>query len=77
MPRIDPVQAQKPEEKYDPEMPMRPLVAPATWVVGVLLFLLSWFQCETAGFGLLREAIHRGIHPAFVRGMIFLVIQQQ
>ncbi len=73
MPRIDPDQAKKLEEKYDPEMQMRPMVAPATWVVGVLLFLLSCFHYYTAGFGLLREATHRGIHLAFVLGLIFLV----
>ena len=35
--------------------------------------LLSRFHDYTAGFGLLREATHRGIHLALVLGLIFLV----
>jgi TRAP transporter 4TM/12TM fusion protein len=31
------------------------------------------FHYYTAGFGLLREATHRGVHMAFVLGLIFLV----
>ena len=73
MRKVDSVEAQKLEEEYDPEMQMRPMKAPATWVVGVLLFLLSCFHYYTAGFGLLRESTHRGIHLAFVLGLIFLV----
>jgi len=42
-------------------------------IVGALLFALSVFHYYTAGFGLLREATHRGIHLAFVVGLIFLV----
>lgn len=61
------------EEKYDPELQFRPLLPPATWIVGALLFALSCFHYYTAGFGLLREATHRGIHLAFVLGLIFLV----
>ncbi len=34
---------------------------------------LSTFHYYTAGFGLLRETTHRGIHIAFVLGLIFLV----
>jgi len=73
MPKIDQAQAKKLEEKYDPEMQTRPMVAPATWVVGGLLVVLSCFHYYTAGFGLLREATHRGTHLAFVLGVIFLV----
>jgi len=61
------------EEEYDPEMQMRSMVAPATWIVGVLLATLSCFHYYTAGFGLLRESTHRGVHLAFVLGLIFLV----
>jgi TRAP-type uncharacterized transport system fused permease subunit len=41
--------------------------------VAGLLFALSCFHYYTAGFGLLPEVIHRGIHVAFVLGLIFLV----
>ena len=38
-----------------------------------LLIVLSCFHYYTAGFGLLRETTHRGVHLAFVLGLIFLV----
>ena len=40
---------------------------------GALLLALSLFHAYTAGFGLLPETTHRGIHMAFVIGLIFLV----
>ncbi len=61
------------EQKFDPEMRFRPLTATAATVVGALLILLSLFHYYTAGFGLLRETTHRGVHLAFVLGLIFLV----
>src|SRR5918995_634775 len=61
------------EEKFDPEMRFRPLLPGTAWLVAVLLLTLSCFHYYTAGFGLLREATHRGIHMAFVLGLIFLV----
>jgi TRAP transporter 4TM/12TM fusion protein len=64
---------QKLEEELDPEMRFRPLLPKAAWIVAGLLFALSCFHYYTAGFGLLRETTHRGIHMAFVLGLIFLV----
>ena len=61
------------EQKFDPEMRFRPLAPPAVTVVGGLLILLSLFHYYTAGFGLLQEVTHRGVHLAFVLGLIFLV----
>ena len=61
------------EQKYDPEMRFRPLTAIAATVVGGVLLLLSAFHYYTAGFGLLHEVTHRGVHLAFVLGLIFLV----
>jgi len=61
------------EEKYDPEMRFRPIVTPATVIVAVLLVGLSAFHYYTAGFGLLNETTHRGIHLACVLALIFLV----
>ncbi|MBC5785027.1 TRAP transporter permease [Ramlibacter sp. USB13] len=61
------------EEKFDPEMRFRRTVSPATWIVVGLLIALSLFHYYTAGFGLLRETTHRGVHMAFVLGLIFLV----
>ena len=61
------------EEKFDPEMRFRPTVPPATLIVKWLLIVLSCFHYYTAGFGLLQETTHRGIHMAFVLSLIFLV----
>ncbi|HYP85009.1 TRAP transporter permease [Variovorax sp.] len=61
------------ERKYDPEMRFRPTVPPATWLIAGLLLALSVFHYYTAGFGLLQEITHRGVHLAFVLGLIFLV----
>ncbi|MEO6436500.1 MAG: TRAP transporter large permease subunit, partial [Tepidisphaeraceae bacterium] len=61
------------EEKFDPDMRFRPVMPPASVVVKWLLVALSCFHYYTAGFGLLREATHRGVHLAFVLGLIFVV----
>ncbi len=61
------------EAELDPEMQFRPLLPAAAWIVAGLLMALSLFHYYTAGFGLLRETTHRGIHMAFVLGLIFLV----
>lgn len=61
------------EEKFDPEMRFRPTVPPASHIVKWLLIALSCFHYYTAGFGLLRETTHRGVHLALVLGLIFLV----
>ena len=61
------------EEQFDPEMRFRPTMPPATQIVKWLLIALSCFHYYTAGFGLLQEITHRGVHLAFVLGMIFLV----
>lgn len=71
--QIDEVKAQALTEKYDPEIRFRPLAAGATWIVSILLVSLSVFHYYTAGFGLLRESTHRGVHLAFVLSLIFLV----
>lgn len=70
---LDDRKLQELEEKFDPEMRFRPTVHPATWIVMALLITLSLFHFYTAGFGLLRETTHRGVHMAFVLGLIFLV----
>src|SRR5512147_1805462 len=61
------------ERTYDPEMRFRPLGREVSTLVGGLLILLSLFHYYTAGFGLLQEITHRGVHLAFVLGLIFLV----
>jgi TRAP-type uncharacterized transport system fused permease subunit len=61
------------EQKFDPEMRFRPTWQPASMILKVLLITLSCFHYYTAGFGLLRETTHRGVHLAFVLGLIFVV----
>jgi TRAP-type uncharacterized transport system fused permease subunit len=56
-----------------PRCVFRPSVPPATVLIKWLLITLSCFHYYTAGFGLLRETTHRGVHLAFVLGLIFLV----
>jgi TRAP transporter 4TM/12TM fusion protein len=70
---LDEKKLQELEEKFDPEMRFRPVVPPALQIVKWLLIALSGFHFYTAGFGLLRETTHRGVHLAFVLGLIFLV----
>ncbi len=70
---LDDRKLQELEEKFDPEMRFRPVVPPALQIVKWLLIALSCFHFYTAGFGLLRETTHRGVHLAFVLGLIFLV----
>ncbi|GGE32787.1 C4-dicarboxylate ABC transporter permease [Agaricicola taiwanensis] len=70
---LDEAKAQALEEKFDSEVRFRKLGPVATQLVGVLLVALSLFHYYTAGFGLLQEVTHRGIHLAFVLGLIFLV----
>ena len=70
---IDEAKVQELEQEFDPEMRFRPTLPPASHLVKWLLIVLSCFHYYTAGFGLLRETTHRGIHLAFVLGLIFLV----
>src|SRR5437763_3513962 len=70
---LDESKLQELEEKFDPEMRFRPTLPPASMVVKWLLIALSCFHYYTAGFGLLRETTHRGVHLAFVLSLIFLV----
>jgi TRAP transporter 4TM/12TM fusion protein len=70
---VDDAKIKELETKLDPEMRFRPLLPAAGWIVGILLFGLSCFHYYTAGFGLLQETLHRGIHISCVLGLIFLV----
>ena len=70
---LDEQKARELEEKFDAEIRFRPLGPVAGWLAAVALFSLSAFHYYTAGFGLLREVTHRGVHMAFVLALIFLV----
>ncbi len=66
-------EARRLEEELDPEISFRKLAPGPGMLVAALLLILSGFHYYTAGFGLLEETTHRGIHLAFVIGLIFLV----
>ena len=70
---ISDAEARKLEEELDPEISFRKLASGPGAFVASLLLVLSGFHYYTAGFGLLEETTHRGIHLAFVIGLIFLV----
>jgi TRAP transporter 4TM/12TM fusion protein len=70
---LDLKKAQELEESLDHEIRFRPLLPATAWLVSGMLLVLSLFHYYTAGFGLLPEVTHRGIHLAFVIGLIFLV----
>ena len=70
---VDHANAAELEREFDAEMRFRPLGASGTRIVMALLLALSTFHFYTAGFGLLREQTHRGVHMALVLGLIFLV----
>ncbi|WP_315923953.1 TRAP transporter permease [Mesorhizobium sp. SP-1A] len=70
---LDEDKARELEEKFDSEIRFRKLTPAASYLVGFLLIALSLFHYYTAGFGLLQEMVHRGIHLSFVLGLVFLV----
>jgi TRAP transporter 4TM/12TM fusion protein len=70
---IPEAEARRLEEELDPEISFRKLAPGPGMLVAALLLVLSAFHYYTAGFGLLEETTHRGIHLAFVIGLIFLV----
>ena len=67
---LDEKALQELEQKFDPEMRFRPLTKVAATVVGGGLIALSIFHYYTAGFGLLQEITHRGVHLAFVLALM-------
>ena len=70
---LDEDKARELEEKFDSEIRFRPLTPSAGHLVGFLLVALSIFHYYTAGFGLLQEMEHRGIHLSMVLALVFLV----
>lgn len=61
------------ERKYDPEMAFRPTGKAVALMVTAALVAMSLYHYYAAGFGLVRELVHRGIHISFVLGLIFIV----
>ncbi len=61
------------EEKFDSEVRFRPLTRPILIASSVALFVLACFHYYTAGFGILQQTTHNGLHLAFTLGLVFAV----
>ncbi|MDT8329400.1 MAG: TRAP transporter permease, partial [Roseovarius sp.] len=59
--------------KYDPELAFRPTGRSIGAVISIALVAMSAYHFYAAGFGLIRELLHRGIHLSFVLGLVFLL----
>ena len=61
------------ERKFDPETAFRPTGKSLAFVITTVLVTMSVYHFYASGFGLIRELLHRGIHLAFVLGLVFLL----
>jgi len=61
------------ERKYDPELAFRPTGKVIGFLITTILVAMSAYHFYAAGFGLIREVLHRGIHLSFVLGLVFLL----
>ncbi|MDA8586519.1 TRAP transporter permease [Rhodobacteraceae bacterium] len=61
------------ERKYDPETAFRSTGKLVGYFISAVLIAMSAYHFYASGFGLIRELLHRGIHLAFVLGLIFLL----
>lgn len=61
------------ERKFDPETAFRTTGPLLTVVVTTALVAMSAYHFYASGFGVIRELLHRGIHLAFVLGLVFLL----
>ncbi len=61
------------ERRYDPETAFRATGKHLAVAVSVALVAMSAYHFYASGFGLIRELLHRGIHLAFVLGLVFLL----
>ncbi|MCA8906350.1 MAG: TRAP transporter permease [Rhodospirillaceae bacterium] len=69
-----PTEAAQPDvSKYEPELQFRPVSRITGWITGSLLIALSLFHYYSAWSSLVPQLMFRGIHLAFVLGLIFLL----
>ena len=61
------------EEKYDPQLSFRKLGPKLSIIVTTILVSMSLYHFWASGFGLVRDVLHRGIHIAYVIGLVFIV----
>ncbi len=72
-PELTPEKLAEIERKYDPETAFRPTGPILGAIISALLVAMSVYHIYAAGFGLIRELLHRGIHISFVLGLVFLL----
>ncbi len=73
MPELTPEQLAEIEREYDPEMAFRQTGKNFALFITAALVAMSIYHFYAAGFGLIRELLHRGIHLSFVLGLVFLL----
>ncbi|WP_457647136.1 TRAP transporter permease [Profundibacter sp.] len=73
MPELTPEQLAAIEREYDPEMAFRQTGKGLAMFITTALVAMSIYHFYAAGFGLVRELLHRGIHLSFVLGLVFLL----
>ncbi len=56
------------ERKYDPELAFRPTGRTIAIVISTALVAMAVYHFYVAGFALIRELLHRGIHLAELPG---------
>ena len=61
------------ERRYDPETAFRATGPGLGVVVSALLVAMSVYHFYAAGFALIPELMHRGIHISFVLGLVFIL----
>ncbi|MGJ8646927.1 MAG: TRAP transporter permease [Marinomonas colpomeniae] len=72
-PDLTPEELEAIERKYDPELAFRPTGKAIGFFISFLLVAMSAYHFYAAGFGLIREVLHRGTHISFVLGLVFLL----
>ena len=60
------------EEQFDPEARFRTTLRPVAILAGVIMFLLSSYHFYTAGFGIPRATLHRGVHMGVSLFLVYL-----
>ncbi len=61
------------ERKYDPEMAFRPTGPSLAKVISIALVAMAAYHFYAAGFGLIRELLHRGIYLSFVLALTYML----
>ncbi len=61
------------QRRYDPETAFRNTGPRMALAIAAILVAMSAYHFYASGFGNIRELLHRGIHLAFVLGLVFVL----